>query len=67
MQLDYIIYHSLFDKKIKIELADMDYKFWRDSLLGDRDILELLTSMVGDITPECDAKLQALFQLPKIR
>ena len=37
-----------FGKKVKIEIGDMDYKSWRDSLVRDRDILELLTLMVGD-------------------
>ena len=52
-----------FGKKIKIEIGDMDYKSWRDSLVKDRDILELLTLMVGDITPEYDCKLQELFRV----
>ena len=43
----------------------MDYKSWRDSLVKDRDILELLTLMVGDITPKYDSKLQELFWVIK--
>lgn len=54
-----------FGKKVKIELGDMDYKSWRDSLVKDRDVLELLTLMVGDITPEYDCKLQELFRVIK--
>lgn len=54
-----------FGKKVKIEIGDMDYKSWRDSLVKDRDILELLTLMVGDITPEYDSKLQELFRVIK--
>ncbi|MDO4982931.1 MAG: helicase-related protein [Eubacteriales bacterium] len=50
-------------KKVKIDLADMDYKSWRDELQKDADTLELLTLMVGDITPEHDSKLQTLFKL----
>ena len=50
-------------KKVKIALADMDYKSWRDELQADSDVLELLTSMVADITPEHDSKLQELLQL----
>ena len=50
-------------KKVKIDLADMDYKSWRDELQADADVLELLTSMVGDITPEHDSKLQELLKL----
>ena len=50
-------------KKVKIDLADMDYKTWRDELQHDADTLELLTLMVADITPEHDLKLQTLFRL----
>lgn len=50
-------------KKVKIELADMDYKSWRTELKADADILELLTLMVADITPEHDSKLQELLKL----
>lgn len=52
-----------FGKKVKIEIGDMDYKSWRDSLVKDRDVLELLTLMVGDITPEYDSKLLELFRV----
>lgn len=52
-----------FGKKVKIELGDMDYKSWRNSLAKDADTLELLTLMVGDITPEHDSKLQELFRV----
>ena len=50
-------------KKVKIDLADMDYKTWRTELQYDADTLELLTLMVADITPEHDLKLQTLFKL----
>ena len=52
-------------KKVKIDIGDMDYKSWRDSLEKDRDTLELLTLIVGDITPEYDSKLQELFSVIK--
>ena len=52
-----------FGKKVKISLADMDYVSWRDSLKKDQDTLELLTLMVGDITPEHDLKLQELMKI----
>ncbi len=52
-----------FGKKVKIKLADMDYKSWKDSLQKDHDVLELLTLMVGDITPEHDSKLQELYRV----
>ena len=50
-------------KKVKIDLADMDYKTWRTELQADADTLELLTLMVADITPEHDLKLQTLLHL----
>ena len=50
-------------KKVKIDLADMDYISWRESLVKDTEILELLTMMVGDITPEHDSKLQELYHV----
>lgn len=50
-------------KKVKIDLADMDYKSWREGLKADAEVLELLTSMVDDIKPEYDTKLQTLFEL----
>ncbi len=50
-------------KKVKIDLADMDYKTWRDELKKDAENLELLTLMVADITPEHDLKLQNLLNL----
>ena len=52
-----------FGKKVRIEIGDMDYKSWRESLAKDREVLELLTLMVGDITPEYDSKLQELFRV----
>ena len=50
-------------RKVKIDLADMDYWTWREELQEDADTLERLTSMVADITPEHDSKLQELLQL----
>ncbi|WP_418790362.1 helicase-related protein [Phosphitispora sp. TUW77] len=50
-------------KKVKIDLADMDYKSWREELVQDADTLELLTLMIADITPEHDTKLQTLFEI----
>lgn len=50
-------------KKVKIDLADMDYKTWRTELQQDAEVLELLTLMVADITPEHDSKLQELLSL----
>lgn len=50
-------------KKVKIDLADMDYKTWRAELEKDAKTLELLTLTVADITPEHDTKLQELLKL----
>ena len=50
-------------KKVKIDLADMDYKTWRTELRQDAENLELLTLMIADITPEHDLKLQNLLHL----
>lgn len=48
---------------VKIELADMDYKSWREDLQKDAQTLDLLISMIADITPEHDAKLRELLAL----
>ncbi len=50
-------------KKIKIDLADMDYVSWLQDLKKDAEYLELLSSMIADITPEHDAKLQTLLTM----
>ena len=50
-------------KKVKIDLADMDYKTWRDDLQKDRESLEFLLLVLKVITPEHAFKLQALFEL----
>ena len=52
-----------FGKKVKIALSDMDYESWRRTLIRDQEILELLTLMVSDITPEHDSKLQTLLSM----
>mgnify|MGYP000109636650 FL=1 len=50
-------------KKVKIDLADMDYVSWRRELERDAENLELLSLMIADITPQHDTKLQTLFDL----
>ena len=50
-------------KKFKINIADMDYKTWRLHLQNDADVLELLSLMIQDITPEHDLKLQTLLNI----
>lgn len=52
-----------FGKRVKIDLADMDYVSWRETLKNDAEVLELLALMVGDITPEHDSKLQELLRV----
>ena len=51
---------AVIGKKVQIDLADMDRLSWRNVLAKDQEILELLTLLVGDITPEHDSKLQEL-------
>lgn len=52
-------------RKIKIDLADMDYISWRKSIARDLDVLDLLVGMIDDITPEHDCKLLKLFEVLK--
>ena len=50
-------------RKIKIDLADMDYLSWLRDLEKDAENLQLLSLMISDITPEHDTKLQTLLDL----
>lgn len=50
-------------RKVKIDLADMDYKSWKRELKNDKEILDLLLTMIADITPAHDSKLQELFDV----
>ena len=50
-------------KKVKIDLADMDYISWLRELEKDAENLELLTLMIADVTPEHDSKLQTLYEM----
>lgn len=50
-------------KKVKIDLADMDYISWREGLKKDSEYLDLLSSMISDITPEHDCKLRKLLSV----
>lgn len=52
-------------KKIKINLADMDYKSWLGELTLDRDVLVTLLDSIKDITPEHDLKLNELWETIK--
>lgn len=50
-------------RKVKIDLADMDYISWRNELKKDSDTIALLALMVADITLKHDLKLQKLIAL----
>lgn len=50
-------------KRVKIDLADMDYLSWLRELEKDAENLQLLSLMISDITPEHDTKLQTLLRL----
>jgi SNF2 family DNA or RNA helicase len=52
-------------KRVRIDIADMDYISWKKDLEKDYGILDLLVSMSDDITPEHDSKLQTLFSVIK--
>ena len=50
-------------KKVRIDLADMDYLSWLHELRLDAENLELLSLLVADISPGHDTKLQTLLQI----
>ena len=50
-------------KKIKIDLRDMDYISWKREMDEDIETLKLLISMVEDITPQYDNKLNELLKV----
>ncbi|MGN0727994.1 helicase-related protein [Treponema sp.] len=50
-------------KKVKIDLNDMDYISWLADLKLDYNILSGLESLISDITPERDSKLQKLIKV----
>ena len=43
--------------KVQIDLVDMDYKTWKREFKENKDNLDLLLSMVFDIIPKYDKKL----------
>jgi SNF2 family DNA or RNA helicase len=55
--------YFIFGDKVQIDLADLDYKSWRDSLAADGEVFRRLLRAVEVITPEYDSKLQELFRL----
>ena len=50
-------------KKVRIDLRDMDYISWKRDIDGDIENLRLLMSMVEDITPAHDFKLNELIRV----
>ena len=50
-------------RKVQIDIADMDYPSWKRELLEDKEILDLLISMVEDIGPKYDMKLKTLYEM----
>lgn len=52
-------------KKIKIDIKDMDYISWKRVIDQDIHTLKTLISMVEDITPEYDYKLNQLLRVIK--
>lgn len=50
-------------KKVQIDLRDMDYVSWKRDIDDDIETLQLLISMVEDITPEYDYKLNQLIDV----
>ncbi|MCK9343069.1 MAG: SNF2-related protein, partial [Massilibacteroides sp.] len=52
-------------KKVKIDIADMDYISWKQDLKKDAEILELIFLMIKEITPKHDSKLQKLLEIIK--
>ena len=49
-------------KKTRVMLADMDCRSWKRDLEHDQEILGLMLTMLQDITPEHDSKLQMLME-----
>ena len=52
-----------FGRKVRIDLVDMDYVSWKRSLVHDKEILDLITINVEDITPQHDCKLLKLLSV----
>lgn len=50
-------------KKVQIDLRDMDYVSWERDIKADIDTLSVLISMVEDITPQYDYKLNQLIEV----
>ncbi len=53
---------NVFGKKVKVHLADLDRKQWKEDLEEDLFVLRELLSKVNKITPAADNKLQDLIK-----
>ncbi|HLU87765.1 MAG TPA: DEAD/DEAH box helicase, partial [Taishania sp.] len=53
---------NLFGNKVKVHLADIDSRQWKEDLEEDRSILNQLMVKVNQISPAMDNKLQTLIQ-----
>ena len=49
-------------KKTRVSLADMDCRSWKNDLQRDQENIGLLLTMLADITPEHDSKLNMLIE-----
>lgn len=52
-------------RKVKIDIADMDYVSWLADLKFDREIFIILLESIRSITPEHDKKLKELWEIIK--
>lgn len=50
-------------EKLAVNLADIDYRSWRDQMLADLSVLDELDGLISQIRPEKDEKLQSLLRL----
>ena len=56
---------SASSSETEIDLADMDYKTWREKLEADVEILKRISTLLEPITPQHDSKLQNLIEQVK--
>lgn len=54
---------NVFGKKVKVHIADMDTRKWKEDLLEDLNVLNELWSSIVDITKDKDHKLQQLITI----
>ena len=63
LDIDDAEYDGLVGRNFRFSLRDMDVLSWKEALQKDQETLALLLSMVKDIGPEDDEKLQTLKRL----